>query len=63
MKTTVSLKKEVNTAPQCSLTKRVALGVFRAARAAAGVAQAAPSRLAHSFDEVRDAWVETRPNV
>lgn len=63
MQVTISLKKDVKAEVKQSLTKRFALGVFKTVRAVAQHGQAAPAMLAQSLNEVRDAWVESRPNA
>jgi len=63
MMNVVSLKPKPAATPSGSLVKSVALGLFKAVRVAGVMAQAAPSQLAHSFNEVRDAWEESRPKA
>lgn len=43
--------------------KTVALATFRFVRATGTQARKLPVQLAKSFVDVRDAWVESRPNV
>ncbi|MBK9160406.1 MAG: hypothetical protein IPM27_02375 [Nitrosomonadales bacterium] len=60
---TIHLSKAAKPTSQSSLLKRCALTVFKTVRSVAEQGKKAPSALAQSFTEVRDAWVETRPNV
>lgn len=46
-----------------SAVKSVALSFFKTVRAVAEHSKSVPSQLAQSFNEVRDAWEESRPNV
>ena len=57
----INISKTVKAEPHRSLTKRCALPVFKAVRSIALHGQRAPSMLAHSFAELRDAWVESQP--
>ena len=63
MQTFINLKKNVKPEAQQSLTKRCALSVFRVVRAATEYAEAAPSQLVESFNDIKSAWDESRPNV
>ena len=63
MQVTVNLKKNVRAEAEQSLTKRCALSVFRLVRAAAEYAEAAPSQLVESFNDIKSAWDESRPNA
>lgn len=57
----IPLTKKVKAEAQQSLTKRLALGVFKKVRAAAQHGKNVPTHLAQSFADVRDAWVESQP--
>lgn len=59
----IRLSKQVKPAPKASLIKRCALTVFKTVRAVADEGKRAPSAFAQSFNDVRDAWVESRPNA
>lgn len=60
----IPLTKKVKAEAQSSLTKRVALGVFKTVRAVAQHAQKVPSHLTQSVDDIQSAWRETyHPNV
>jgi len=61
MQTFINLKKNVKAEAEQSLTKRCALSVFRVVRAAAEYAEAAPSQLAESFNDIKSAWIESQP--
>lgn len=61
MQVTISLKKDVKAEVKQSLTKRCALTVFRTVHSIAHHSRSVPSQLAHSFADVREAWVESQP--
>jgi hypothetical protein len=55
--------KPTQTAASGSAVKSVALATFRFVRATGTQAKKLPVQLAKSFVDLRDAWVESRPNV
>jgi hypothetical protein len=57
----INISRKGKAEPQVSLTKRCALPFFKAVRNIAQQTQKAPSMLAHSFADLRDAWVESQP--
>lgn len=60
----ISLKKASKPAPQASLVKRCALGLFRTVRVVTEHGQGLPAKLTQSAADIREAWQETaRPNV
>lgn len=57
----INISRKVKPEAEVSLTKRCALPFFKAVRSIARHSLGAPSMLAHSFAELRDAWMESQP--
>jgi hypothetical protein len=59
----ISIKPKQPATSSGSVVKSVALGLFKAVRTVAEHSKSVPSQLVQSFNEVRDAWEESRPKA